>query len=428
MHTSDHLASRSGLPTDGTHQRVTYERLPYGLSSIALIIYIFSIIYLANTPEGKLSKYIGFGFAFIFFTEFLITRQRRVLFPREYLSLLAFLWLMLTSTLWSARPELAITHSLTVLQLLVFSVITLNILLARRTIMPVAIGLIIGLSWAIWVALRENSFVLAEPLSYRPGSTLVNANIYAMALSIGAWIAFYVLGQRENQRWKVWPLIIFISMSVHQILFYAGSVKGILAVALAVPLFLSVRYGIVTGFRLDKRVGLAILLFGIYLIGSRLLSQTPYYWRVSELSQRISSNDARVRMLDFALTEWREKPILGYGANQFRGAYGDFAQRFTYSHSNYSELLFNHGLVGFFLYHFFFLAVAIKYWRLYQSSYLSQFQIAWTYVALIELAILSTAAVIYYDKLTWVLVTVMLTIAFLPRTTPRNAGETRNTT
>lgn len=396
------------------HRQTTNAQSPFYLSNSVLALYVFTVIYLSNKPEGRLSSYVGFVFAFVFASEFVITRRRYVFFPREYVSFLVFLWLLLTSSLWAIRPELAVTRTFTVFQLLVFSVITLNVLLANQNIWPLAVGLIAGLAWAILDSLRANNFVFTETIAYRPGSTLVNANLYAIALLIGIWITVYMFHRIDHLGLKILSWV-FIGLSIHQIIFFAGSVKGILAISASLPLSLIIRNSLLSNFRFSRLVALVILLPAMFFVGQWLLSQTPYYWRIEELNQRITGGeDPRAQMLDFALEEWPHKPFFGYGTNQFSVYYQAVSARglLSYSHSNYLELLFNNGIVGFVLYYIFFVIVALKYWKLYQRKLLSDLQITWAYVALIEFVFLSTAMVTYYDKLTWIASSVLLAVPY----------------
>lgn len=394
--------------------KATPSNLPFTQSNIALAVYVFSIIYLSNKPEGRLSTFIGFVFAFVFVSEFVITRRRYIFLPREYISLFAFLWLLLTSSLWAVRQDLALTRTFTVFQLLVFSIITVNVLVANKNIRPLAIGLIAGVAWAILEALYSNNFVFTETIVYRPASTLDNANLYALALLIGIWISVYMYRQIHRQALKVLTWV-FIGLAIHQIIFFTGSVKGILALSVGVPLALIIRNSLLSNFRFSRIVALVLVMPTAFFVGQWLLSQTPYYWRIEELEQRITvGEDPRARMIDFGLEKWQQKPFFGYGTDQFRVHYQTVSPRglLSYSHNNYVELLFNNGVVGLILYYLFFASVAHKYWRLYKRKLLSDTQLTWAYVGLIEFIFLSTAMVAYYEKLIWVFISILLTVPY----------------
>ncbi|WP_066633808.1 O-antigen ligase family protein [Desulfolucanica intricata] len=64
---------------------------------------------------------------------------------------------------------------------------------------------------------------------------------------------------------------------------------------------------------------------------------------------------ARQHMIDYGFDLWLDKPILGYGINNFMGLYGADFGIYTYSHNNYIELLVNIGLFGFMLYYFYYM-------------------------------------------------------------------------
>lgn len=123
-----------------------------------------------------------------------------------------------------------------------------------------------------------------------------------------------------------------------------------------------------------------------------------------------SSYQKREDMRTEAMDNWRQKPIFGWGTDQFRyhSQYG------LYSHSNITELLANNGIVGFLFYHLVFFSLGFKallLWRkgrkqLDEAGIFEE--LAFVSVMIILITIWNAAAVTYVDKSYWVVVSVVI--------------------
>ena len=59
----------------------------------------------------------------------------------------------------------------------------------------------------------------------------------------------------------------------------------------------------------------------------------------------------RKAMIDFGWDLFKEKPILGYGTNQYSALYNLHYGGYKASHNGYIQVLVNHGIVGFIIYY-----------------------------------------------------------------------------
>lgn len=64
-----------------------------------------------------------------------------------------------------------------------------------------------------------------------------------------------------------------------------------------------------------------------------------------------TSAEIRAKMRTLAIENWMEKPILGYGFDSFKYLAQRELNHFFYSHCNFTELLYNGGIVSFLLYY-----------------------------------------------------------------------------
>ena len=127
-----------------------------------------------------------------------------------------------------------------------------------------------------------------------------------------------------------------------------------------------------------------------HLVGRRFEFLFNYFSGEGEVG---SSTFIRMSLIDIGVTQFKEKPILGYGFNNFRYM-NDFR---TYAHNNFIELLVNTGIVGtvlFYSAHLFILVKAAIIWFTKTREVI----IAIMFLAII--LICDYGAVSYYNEIT----------------------------
>lgn len=381
---------------------------PYFLSSVVLGIYVFSIIILSKNPTlVDLSRYAGFVLAGIFAFEFVVNREK-LLWPVEFTTFAAFLALMIIAALWAHKRDNAITLSLTFFQLLMFGVIAVNIMVARGSIKPLIFGLLAGLLWAVIVALNEQNFRFMAAASYtRVGSVLNNPNSYAVSLLIGCMLVWHLLQNSERRIPRV-ILIALILLFLHQIIFYAGSRKGVLAIFLLYPVFLLLRQISQPKISLYRIAGTLLLIGVLYITGWHLIEKSVFFSRIEMLQEEFIEG-VRGQMIAVALELWRNRPLLGQGTGQFRVV----SPWNSYSHNNYVELLANNGLLGFLLFYSFFAVMIKKYLRLFGEKCLTVASLSWLLTFALMLLVLDLGMVSYYEKSTWLAYITLVALSYI---------------
>lgn len=146
-------------------------------------------------------------------------------------------------------------------------------------------------------------------------------------------------------------------VSVHQILIVTGSRKGMIFV-----LFWMIIIGVLLmrGRFSFERILLSAILASL-LSGCAFIALyfSPFFWRLEEIFYSLTgqfsdeeSYSARVQFLEIGYFMWLRNPILGDFLSFYK-AVG------TYTHSNFMDLLVNHGIVGLLVYYSYYLL----FWR-----------------------------------------------------------------
>lgn len=194
----------------------------------------------------------------------------------------------------------------------------------------------------------------------------INANSVGMSMAICTIITIWLLKEKKIEIWKVVSvLLIFLPAII-----VSGSKKAIFILLFGTTfLILLYQKKII---RIVSYLILAVL--ALYCIYYLLMHNSILYsfigYRVEGLVDALfygySSGDlstrGRIDMIQIAIQEWKEKPILGYGINTFGVINGisAFDSVNMYSHCNYAELLFGVGLIGTVIYYSIFLWLLIN--------------------------------------------------------------------
>ncbi len=130
----------------------------------------------------------------------------------------------------------------------------------------------------------------------------------------------------------------------------------------------------------------------------------------------------RQRMIRMAMEKWVEKPILGYGFNSYRYYNYEVAGHFYYSHNNFTELLYNQGIIGFTAYYFFYIKLLLN--GMKNKSNASLKSRAFAIAMVISMLVFEYGAVNYTNTTTAILLLFAYTIATSPDPDqPENEGE-----
>jgi O-antigen ligase len=117
-----------------------------------------------------------------------------------------------------------------------------------------------------------------------------------------------------------------------------------------------------------KTFALFTVLLSIIYFGLNLFNLVPSIARTASLIDAIladgnidGSTQTRLQMIDFGFKIFLERPIFGFGPDQYRFLYKNSFGISRPSHNNYIELLVNYGLIGFISYYFFLIVIIKKF-------------------------------------------------------------------
>ncbi|MFA5450392.1 MAG: O-antigen ligase family protein [Dehalococcoidales bacterium] len=196
----------------------------------------------------------------------------------------------------------------------------------------------------------------------RLSAELWNANSIGIMAGISVLIYVYQI-TRVKPAIKIIYMII-ISFSVWTVLF-SGSRKGLFILVAGVALYYylnsqskNIRTVLVVS---------ALVFFSYYSIMNISTLYAVLGIRVEKMISSFtgtglgdSSTETRINMAKWGLLWFKEQPLIGYGANNYRLLYS-LVGRNTYAHNNYIELLVGTGIIGLIIYYYMPFAVIRKF-------------------------------------------------------------------
>jgi O-antigen ligase len=380
------------------------------------VMYFASIIVFSFQKDFVyISTIIGLLTIFLFFIYKMQSRGVvSVFIPIESRLILVFIGLILITPGEQIFDRLDLP--LTLFKLFVLVTVFSQILLESDNLFKIPFyGLLIGLAYT-----SGDLFTTVIADSTRLGSVIKNPNVYAAYLIFISMVSYAYLHLSGKPSLKKKALLfVIVILSMTQILVYTGSRKGIILGVLMI-LYFSYKNMINAKGLLRKFFLFIMLIVSIY-IGAGYISETPYWHRVENILHFADGNAAdtsiteRWTMLLQGLELFSESPIYGWGAKGYESLSTGFLGYKSYSHSNYIELMANHGIVGLFIYYSIFMTVLVKLFR--RSKIDAQFRENWAnwgYVMIGYLLIFDIQAVTYYDKLTWIIYLVVLALLYKP--------------
>lgn len=248
----------------------------------------------------------------------------------------------------------------------------------------------LGSSYLVYSAWQERTTLMLS----RVAGIVGNANDLAITLIVAGILLFAspVNASRWSKAYALFLLIFTVYMT--------GSRKTLLAVGLiALFLLVGVAHRGLTKNSLKKTILLigvtaTFLSFAGPFVWTTFTQTATYKRAIEGVGGPESSTNIRSAMIVDGLNLWKEKPLLGYGVNQYRykSVYN------TYSHNNYIELLASGGLIVFVTYYGILFLLLVKARRIRgQAKALVVFSI-------MLLLVWDITMVSYASKINWLLI------------------------
>ena len=181
-----------------------------------------------------------------------------------------------------------------------------------------------------------------------------NSNDISVKMCVGTALSIYFFGQCKTRFWKAVNVLCIVFFAI--IIMYCGSRTGFL---MMVTIF--VLYMIIKSRGYKKVLAIILSVAMIAALYYFIMNYEPFYnvlgIRIEQMIDGIfgESDDTsfnwRKLMIEEGFEMFKQKPLFGYGINNFRYYFGEKYGLETYSHNNFIEMLVSGGIVGFIIYY-----------------------------------------------------------------------------
>jgi|SRR5699024_2545542 len=190
-----------------------------------------------------------------------------------------------------------------------------------------------------------------------------NANTIGMNMAISSFMVTVLLKDEKVKSRKYFYFLCVLLFCVVTLL--SGSRKALFILIFSIGL-----YSIITSKRYKAAKATIMFLTGMILL--YLVMNVSFLYdvlgsRIDTLLAKFSGSGSvdkstaeRFLMVELGMDFFKDNPLFGYGANNFRELFGNITGRYVYSHNNYVELLVGIGLIGTLIYYFGYLYILNK--------------------------------------------------------------------
>ena len=207
------------------------------------------------------------------------------------------------------------------------------------------VSLVVSIYVAIYSLRQKYGTDVFEAGSIQPGSTLGNPAFNATYLIFQVFFSAIVFWWDKNVWWRLYAVTLFILNSVILIL---TAIRGAQAGIFAALIVFVILYAIYGTRNLRAKLATVTLLAVLMLLpvglflgrDSALVKKLPLaFQRVANISlERDSTLNTRIISVGISLNALKEKPILGFGPEQFRVGYN---KNFNPKHLTYEQAWFD---------------------------------------------------------------------------------------
>lgn len=325
---------------------------------LSLAVYIATVfVFSANVQLNILSQaafILMCGFSFLY----ILTKKRAFYINKVTLWLFALLLLSFSSLAWAMNISFGFDKVITVAQLIVLCYFA-NAVVDTPYKVDFTIKAVIFSGYFMYLytfaTVGIDGMLGMFNDDVRLGGQVNQENTFGYYSAIVFAFALYQMVYKKK-RWYFLFLPLPIIMGL-----FSGSKKSLLLLALAAFMIIALK---------DKKKIISRTIFAVIVVGAagyvlyRLGALDLVLKRTEEAlsGTDVSTNDRKL-FIEFGIEKIKEKPILGYGIEQFALLFEQSYGRLEPSHNNYVQILTSFGIVGFSLWYgayFYFLVVGIK--------------------------------------------------------------------
>lgn len=325
---------------------------------LSLAVYIATVFVFSANVELNIYSQVAFIVMCACSFLYILTEKRAFYVNGATLWLFGLLLLSFASLSWSMSVAYGIGKLITLVQLVVLCLFA-NVIIDSPYKVDFTINAVIFSGYFMYlytfatVGLEGMLGMFNDDL--RLGGQVNQENAFGYYSAIVFAFALYQMVYKKK-RWYFLFLPLPIIMGL-----FSGSKKSLLLLALAAFMIIALK---------DKKKIISRTIFAVIVVGAagyvlyRLGALDLVLKRTEEAlsGTDVSTNDRQL-FIEFGIEKIKEKPILGYGIEQFALLFEQSYGRLEPSHNNYVQILTSFGIVGFSLWYgayLYFLVVGIK--------------------------------------------------------------------
>jgi len=327
------------------------------LSMFLLLLYVF-FLYTSQKTLFPLSIHSAILYSFIVwvFLNAVVNSHGKIKLNYYSIWYLLFMFVSFLSQIWAVQQDLS-----TLYPMFVSFVITFCMMYTLDTTekLEICLRMFVIAADTMGIMLLITGQVFSDAGERLGTSVTGNANSFSALLMVAAVFAswlFVFKGKRIDR--------VFQMASVVWLLFLmgiSGGRKTIIAVVACYILFSFLKNASDALRMLVTIIKIAAVMAAMWfaLMNIPILYETigerfeQLFMMLTGGKSGVGSDSLRELMVEMAIEKWTYRPILGYGLDTFKYYNVNVTGHFFYAHNNYAELLYDLGVVGFFIYYAF---------------------------------------------------------------------------
>ena len=344
--------------------------------------------------------------SFLLISKKLIKGDLSIKYNSSIISFIFFTFLCFLSILWSINYDASLERSSTLAQICLYIIIFYNLLYKENDLIGYLLYGIVVVTFFNFFLLFNNLGFSYEVLYFNYRFQGLTGNPNMLSLQMLASIASAIILIHKNRgQWNMFFCLLSIPLSI-QIILMTGSKKGLVGAVLYLFLLFYLWA------KSNLNLSYIFLIFCLFFLGfgASFVSfldnfvdfNTIYLALERRITEFIFVEDAstanRLNFVVEGLNYIASRPLFGHGINTFSSIF------YFYSHNNFIEVAFSVGIIGLIIYYNFYLQIFLS-----LSSLSNKVDKNFVFYILLIMLALDLAYVSYYNKLNFLMLTVIMT-------------------
>lgn len=399
-----------------------YEKKDSKIISFLLIVYLSSIMIFSFSEDLLIYSQMTFILTFGSIILFLMLNKPSTRLDKFLALFLAFIVFCYISNVWSKNTGNTNSMVFTLLQLFLMSFLLFAYLVYTENTEHFMMCLFIsGLVSSVYImgyyGIEGYAKLLRE--GERVGSEITNVNTIGLTTAYTVVIGFYY-GYIKKKRFSYALIILPIILSLG-----SGSRKALTLMVLGIVLIILMDYRKNVSVSKFFRVLFAcIALVAVVYWISTLPAFETVFDRFNAMFQTGSKQDSstviRKKMIEIGWLSFKKHPFTGVGIGNSSYITYEYFGLSTYLHNNFVELLTSIGIFGFLIYYAMYGYILVNLFQL--SAKEKNTSALMLFVVILSRLILDYGMVSYYDKMTYIYLTVAAAEVYILKRKLREEG------